>query len=71
MIKEKDILSFSDAYGLSLVASTLTGVDRAAIIHGLSPKARRIGNALIGKSTKKNQTSSKNATKTTNRASHR
>ena len=47
-------MSFSDAYGLSLIASDLPGLDRAAIVRDLSPKARRIGNALLGNAAGKN-----------------
>lgn len=68
----KNILSFSDAYGLSLLASNLSGVDRAAIIRDLSPKARRIGNAIIGKSSaKKSRQSTKKAAKLATKAAHR
>jgi hypothetical protein len=64
-IKGKNTLSFSDAYGLSLISSGLPGVDHAAIIRDLSPQARRIGNALIAKSpSKKGRPSTKKAAKT-------
>ena len=72
MMKGKNVVSFSDAYGLSLLASNLSGVDRAAIIRDLSPQARRIGNAIIGKSSaKKSRQSTKKAARTTAKSAHR
>ena len=71
-MKGKNILSFSDAYGLGLIASNLSGVDRAAIIRNLSPQARRLGNTIIGKSsTKKSRQSTKKAAKPATKAAYR
>jgi hypothetical protein len=62
--KGKNIFSFSDAYGLSLIASGLPGVNHVAIVSDLSPQAKRIGNALIAKSpSKKSGHSTKKAAK--------
>lgn len=63
-LKDKNTLTFSDAYGLSLIVSGLPGVDHAAIVRDLSPQAKRIGNALIAKSaSRKNRPATKKTTK--------
>jgi len=43
----KGSISYTDAYGLGLIARNAAGVNRQEIVRGLGPEARRIGMAII------------------------
>jgi hypothetical protein len=61
----KRSLSFTDGYGLALIASKLPGVDPSEIIRHLDPEAKRIGLAIINtkSASKKAKSSTKDAFK--------
>lgn len=66
----KDSISFTDAYGLGLIARNAAGVNRQEIVRGLGREAKRIGMAIIttGSSAAKAKSASKKLSKSGKKA---